>query len=56
MSEEEKRKLFEEWYLYSELYIMDNIHRTSSNTRLYNQCVFKNDGSYNTRRRELALI
>ena len=56
MSDEEKRKLFEEWFLYSELYIMDNIRRTPSNTRLYNQCVFKNDGSYNIRRRELALI
>ena len=51
--ESERRKLFEEWHLYSELHIMDNVRCTPSNARLYNQCVFRNDGSYNERRREL---
>lgn len=50
---EVRREIFNEWHLYSEIYILDNISRTSLNSRIYNQTVFKTDGAYNTNRLRL---
>lgn len=47
---EEKRRILEEWYLCSEVRILDNVRPNASNLRIYNQSIFKNDGSYNTNR------
>lgn len=52
-NKEERRRILEEWYLYSELCIMDRVRMTTSNSRVYNQSIFKNDGSYNTNRLKL---
>lgn len=56
ISELEKRELLEKWHLYTELDIMNYVPRTKSNAKIYNQCIFKNDGSYNTRRQELLKL
>ena len=48
-----RREIFNEWHLYSEIHILDNISRTPSNSRIYNQTVFKTDGAYNTNRLRL---
>lgn len=50
---EKRRRVMEEWYLFSELSILDRVRQTTSNSRIYNQSVFKNDGSYNTNRLKL---
>lgn len=52
-SQEEKCVLLNDWYLYSEVEILEKVKPTTSNTRLYNQSIFKTDGSYNFRRLEL---
>lgn len=52
-SRDEKRKIMEEWYLFSEIQIMDNVCLNKTNDRLYNQLIFKNDGTYNTNRLRL---
>lgn len=52
-SREELRILLNDWYLYSEVEILENVRQTTSNSRIYNLLVFKPDGSYNVRRMEL---
>lgn len=47
------KPIFENWYLYSEVDIMDKIVRTTDNERIFNQSVFKTDGNYNQKRLEL---
>lgn len=47
------KPIFENWYLYSEVDIMDKIVRTTDNERVFNQSVFKTDGNYNQKRLEL---
>lgn len=49
----EKHSILEEWYLYSEIAIMDTVIKTKANCRLYNQAIFKTDGSYNFNRLKL---
>lgn len=51
--QEELRILLNDWYLYSEVEILENVRQTTSNSRIYNLLVFKPDGSYNVRRMEL---
>lgn len=50
VSKQEKRALLENWYQYSELDIIDKVKCTTANCRLYNQPIFKTDGSYNEKR------
>lgn len=52
-NEQEKRSLLDLWYQYSEVSIIDNVRYTTSNCRLYNQPIFKTDGSYNEKRLQL---
>lgn len=52
-TKDEKRKLLEQWYQYSEVDIIDKVQRNASNCRLYNQPIFKIDGSYNDKRSKL---
>ena len=53
LPQQEKRKLLNEWYQYSEVAIIDNVRRTPSNCRLYNLPIFKTDGGYNEKRLQL---
>ena len=53
LNTDEKRRLLTEWYLFSELEILESVQRTSSNCRRYNQSIFKTDGSYNQSRLSL---
>lgn len=48
-----KRQLLKNWYLFTEVDILDKVQRTKSNCRRYNQSIFKSDGSYNTNRKTL---
>ena len=50
---EEKKAILAEWYLCSEVKIIETVEKTKKNCRLYNQSIFKTDGSYNDRRLEL---
>ena len=52
-NKQEKRALLDMWYQYSEVAIIDNVHYTTSNCRLYNQPIFKTDGCYNDKRLQL---
>lgn len=52
-TKEQKRVVLRQWYLYSELKILDEVSQNTSNSRIYNQSIFKNDGSYNTNRLQL---
>ena len=52
-SREERRILLNDWYLYSEVEILENVRQPTSNSRIYNLSVFKPDGGYNARRIEL---
>ena len=47
---DEKRQIFNEWHMYSEVKILDNVEMTKQNARVYNQAIFKTDGTYNTKR------
>lgn len=49
---EDKRKILKEWYLISEVSILDNVRYSKTNARIYNQLIFK-DGKYNTNRLRL---
>lgn len=53
VSKQEKRTLLENWYQYSEVAIIDKVKYTTTNCRLYNQPIFKIDGSYNEKRLQL---
>lgn len=53
VNNEEKRTLLEQWYQYTEMEIIDKVQRNASNCRLYNQPIFKIDGSYNDKRTKL---
>ena len=48
-------RILNEWFLVSECYIFENLNRISerSQLRVANQNIFKTDGSYNERRRDL---
>ena len=50
---EEKKAILAEWYLCSEVKIIETVEKTKKNSRLYNQSIFKTDGNYNDRRLEL---
>ncbi len=50
---EEKKAILAEWYLCSEVKIIETVEKTKKNCRLYNQSIFKTDGTYNDRRLEL---
>lgn len=52
-SEDEKREIFSKWYMYSEIKILDDVTKTHSNQRVFNQSVFKTDGTYNYSRLKL---
>lgn len=47
---DEKRQIFNEWHMYSEVRILDDVEMTKQNARVYNQAIFKTDGTYNTKR------
>lgn len=50
---EEKKAILAEWYLCSEVKIIETVEKTKKNCRLYNQSIFKTDGTYNDRRLKL---
>lgn len=50
---EEKKAILAEWYLCSEVKIIETVEKTKENCRLYNQSIFKTDGTYNDRRLKL---
>lgn len=50
---EDKKAILDEWLLCSEVTILETVEKTKKNSRLYNQLIFKTDGSYNDRRLEL---
>ena len=47
---EEKRQIFNEWHMCSEIDILDNVNMIKQNARVFNQAIFKTDGTYNTKR------
>ena len=50
---DEKRDIFNEWFMYSEIDILDKVTKTPNNQRIFNQSVFKTDGAYNVNRLRL---
>lgn len=52
-SSKEKREIFNDWFLYTEIEILDKVVETTKNSRIYNQTIFKTDGSYNDNRLKL---
>lgn len=55
LNETRKRYLLENWYLFTEVEILNKVKQTSANCRLFNQSIFKSDGSYNINRENLLL-
>lgn len=50
---EEYRQIFNDWYLYTEVAIMDRVSYTKQNSRLFNQRIFNTNGDYNEKRARL---
>ena len=50
---QDKRNILKEWLLTTEVKILDNVQYSTSNARIYNQQIFKKDGTYNTNRLRL---
>lgn len=50
-----KYKILSDWHLISEIRILNDVVKTKNNCRLYNQSIFKHDGSYNYKRLNLII-